>query len=46
MFDGATSFTRQLDQAWSTNTARKLKMFRESPGTIAGRTKTADGTIE
>ena len=45
MFDGATSFTRQLDQAWSTSTAGKYRMLRNSPGTIAGRTKDAGGSI-
>ena len=46
MFSGATSFDRQLGGAWSTSTANKTWMFRNSPGTIAGRTKRADGTIE
>ena len=46
MFRGATSFDRQLDGAWSTSTATKTCMFLNSPGTIAGRTKRADGTIE
>ena len=46
MFYGATSFDRQLDGAWSTSTADKFRMFCNSPGTIAGRTKRADGTIE
>ena len=45
MFDGATSFDRQLDGAWSTSTADKDEMFHNSPGTIAGRAKAADGTI-
>jgi len=45
MFDGATSFDRQLDGAWSTSTATKYHMFRNSPGTIAGKTKTANGTV-
>ena len=46
MFYGATSFTHQLGGAWSTSTADKYFMFRNSPGTIAGRTKAANGTIE
>ena len=46
MFQRATSFTRQLDGAWSASTAVKLMMFDDSPGTIAGRTKLANGTIE
>ena len=46
MFDGATSFDRQLGGAWATSTATKLMMFYKSPGTIAGKTKDADGTIE
>ena len=46
MFSGATSFTHQLGGAWSTSTAGKYEMFYNSPGTIAGKTKDADGTIE
>ena len=46
MFDGATSFDRQLGGAWSTSTASKTNMFGNSPGTIAGKTKDANGTIE
>ena len=46
MFNDATSFDRQLGGAWATSTARKFRMFYESPGTIAGKTKTAEGTIE
>ena len=46
MFEGATSFDRQLGGAWSTSTADKGMMFYKSPGTIAGKTKDADGTIE
>ena len=46
MFHGATSFTHQLGGAWATSTAGKYRMFFNSPGTIAGRTKDADGTIE
>jgi surface protein len=42
----ATSFDRQLGGAWATSTAEKHCMFFSSPGTIAGKTKTADGTIE
>jgi len=45
MFYGATLFTHQLGGAWSTSTATKVYMFRESPGTIAGKTKAANGTI-
>jgi hypothetical protein len=44
MFYGATSFTHQLGGAWSTSTATKLDMFRNSPGTIAGKVKDANGT--
>ena len=46
MFMGATSFDRQLGGAWSSSTATKHWMFYNSPGTITGRTKTANGTIE
>jgi len=46
MFDGATSFDRQLGGVWSTSTANKDRMFRNSPGTIAGKIKLANGTIE
>jgi surface protein len=46
MFYGATSFDRQLGGAWATSTATKFDMFRNSPGTIAGKTKDANGTIE
>ena len=45
MFAGTTSFNRQLDGAWSTSTASKDRMFYNSPGTIAGKTKHVDGTI-
>ena len=45
MFNGATSFDRQLGGAWSTSTADKRQMFQDSPGTIAGKTKDANGTI-
>ena len=44
-FFDATSFDRQLGGAWATSTADKTYMFRNSPGTIAGKTKLADGTI-
>ena len=37
MFNGATSFNRQLGGAWSNSTAGKLRMFYDSPGTIAAR---------
>ena len=46
IFSGATSFTHQLGGAWSTSTASKTCMFNNSPGTIAGRTKTGNGTTE
>ena len=46
MFEFATSFGHRLGGAWSTSTASKDSMFFNSPGTIAGKTKTADGTIE
>ena len=46
MFFGATSFDRQLGGAWATSTASKTCMFFKSPGTIAGKTKNAGGTIE
>ena len=45
-FCRATSFDRQLGGAWSTSTANKAYMFHNSPGTIAGKTKDANGTIE
>ena len=45
MFRGATSFDRQLGGAWATSTANKDFMFENSPGTIAGKTKLANGTI-
>ena len=45
MFDGATSFTHQLGGAWATSTADKRTLFYNSPGTIAGKTKGAGGTI-
>jgi len=45
MFDGATSFTRQLGGAWATSTADKYAMFYNSPGTIAGKVKGEYGTI-
>ena len=47
MLDGATSFTHQLGGAWSTSTASKDYMFSNCPGgSIAGKTKLANGTIE
>ena len=46
MLDGATSFTHQLGGAWSTSTAHKNIMFLNCPGSIAGKTKDADGTPE
>ena len=45
MCSGATSFAHQLGGAWSTSTATKFRMFRNSPGTIAGKVKDASGTI-
>ena len=45
-FAGATSFDRQLGGAWATSTADKTYMFENSPGTIAGKTKAANGTPE
>ena len=45
-FYSATSLDRQLGGAWATSTARNSRMFSNSPGTIAGKTKDADGTIE
>ena len=44
-FHEATSFDRQLGGAWATSTARMVNMFRQSPGTIAGKTKNARGTV-
>ena len=44
-FAFATSFDRQLGGAWATSTAAKDMMFILSPGTIAGKTKDAGGTI-
>ena len=46
MLRGATSFTHQLGGAWSTSTALKLCMFRDCPGSIAGKTNNAEGTPE
>ena len=45
MFNGATSFNGQLGGTWSESTAGRGQMFRNSPGTIVGRTKLANGTI-
>ena len=45
-FAYATSFDRQLGGAWATSTAVKTYMFLNSPGTIAGKTKDVEGTIE
>ena len=45
-FYDATSFDRQLGGAWAASTAHKYGMFYGSPGTIAGKTKTANGTPE
>ena len=44
MLNGATSFTHQLGGAWSTSMARKYAMFRDCPGSIAGKTNNAYGT--
>ena len=46
MLEGATSFTHQLGGAWSTSTALRRMMFFDCSGSIAGKTKTADGTPE
>ena len=46
MLRGATSFTHQLGGAWSTSTAYKHRMFRNCPGSIAGKTNNAHGTPE
>ena len=46
MFDGATSFSHQLCGEWSFSMADKINMFRNSPGSIAGMRKDADGTVE
>ena len=46
MFFFATSFDHQLGGAWATSTANKTFMFFKSPGTIAGKTKDAEGTPE
>ena len=46
MFIRTSSFDRQLGGAWATSTADKTFMFYNSPGTIAGKTKLANGTIE
>ena len=40
----ATSFNRQLGGSWAQSTANKHWMFQESPGSIEGKTKNADGT--
>ena len=44
-FANTTSFDRQLSGAWATSTVDKGMMFYNSLGTIAGKTKHADGTI-
>ena len=46
MLHGATSFTHQLGGAWSTSTATKNQMFRNCPGSIAGKINNAEGTPE
>ena len=46
MLCNAPSFTHQLGGAWSTSTANKFMMFYNCPGSIAGKTKEADGTIQ
>ena len=46
LFARATSFDRQLDGAWATSAAETYYMFYKSPGTIAGKTKDANGTLE
>ena len=48
MFWSATSFDRQLSGAWSTKYllgSQQSNMFMNSPGTIAGKTKDANGNI-
>ena len=47
MFQDTASFDRQLGGAWATSTggATKAWMFLNSPGSIAGKTKDAHGTI-
>ena len=45
MLNGATSFTHQLGGAWSTSTANEICMFRNCPGSIAGKIKTVNGSI-
>ena len=44
MFEGATSFNRQLGGAWPSSTARKFQMFHDCPGSIAGKTNSHNGT--
>jgi hypothetical protein len=44
-FAFTTSFDRQLGGAWCSSTASKEDMFYESLGSIAGKTKHADGDI-
>ena len=44
-FAGATSFTHQLGQKWVTSNADMQCTFANSPGSIAGRTKAANGSI-
>ena len=46
MFADANSFDHQLGGAWATSTASKYHMFRNSPGTIVGKTKDANGNID
>ena len=44
MLHSATSFDRQLGGAWATSTADKYFMFRNSSGSIAGKTNNLGGT--
>ena len=43
-FSGATSFNQQLGGSWAQSTANKSWMFFNSPGSIEGKTKDANGT--
>ena len=45
-FYDATSFDQQLGGAWARSTAVKYCMFYETPGSIEGKTNSADGTPE
>ena len=43
-FSEATSFNRQLGGSWAQSTALGYMMFLDSPGSIEGKTKNANGT--